>query len=104
MSSFTSKVPSGKSISVRVMDSTSSINKLPVNALMGPAVPGFDLLPETGTWSFLLEHDSGRKLLFDLGIPTDWRDMAPVSVLENSVKLVFAASMCLVLVRELTVS
>jgi len=49
---------------------------------MGPPVPGFDLLPETGTWSFLLEHDSGRNLLFDLGIPTDWRDLAPVSVLK----------------------
>ena len=82
MPSFSSKVPSGKTISVRIIDSTSSINKLPVSALMGPPVPGFDLLPETGTWSFLLEHDSGRNLLFDLGIPTDWRDLAPVSVLK----------------------
>jgi len=99
MSSFTSKVPSGKTISVRIIDSTSSINKLPVKALMGPPVPGFDLLPETGTWSFLIEHDSGRKLLFDLGIPTDWRDMAPVSVLGNLVKLIcrpLVASVCLV--------
>jgi len=25
----------------------------------------------------LIEHESGRKLLFDLGVPTDWQDMAP---------------------------
>ena len=77
MSSFTSKVPSGKLISVRIIDSTSRIGKLPVGALMGPPITGFDIAPELGTWSFLIEHDSGRKLLFDLGVPTDWQDLAP---------------------------
>lgn len=44
---------------------------------MKPEMPGMNILPALPTWSFLVEHDSGRKLLFDLGIPVDWEDMAP---------------------------
>lgn len=77
MASFTSQVPPGKSVTVRIIDSTSSINALPAKALMKPDIPGFDILPELPTWSFLIEHESGRKVLFDLGVPTDWEDMAP---------------------------
>jgi len=40
-------------------------------------MPGLDVMPPLPTWSFLVEHDSGRKVLFDLGIPVDWQDMAP---------------------------
>lgn len=50
---------------------------LPVKYLMEPPISGFEYMPELPTWSFLIEHGSGRKLLFDLGIPVDWRDMAP---------------------------
>ena len=77
MSAFTSQVPPGKSVSVKIIDSTSKIVNLPAKALMGPAIPGFDDMPEIPTWSFFIEHESGRKLLFDLGIPIDWQEMAP---------------------------
>lgn len=75
--SFTQQVPSGKAATVRVIDSTSKITGLPAKYLMSPDIKGFDDMPEIPTWSFLVEHESGRKLLFDLGIPTDWQDMAP---------------------------
>lgn len=78
MPSFTSQVPSGKAVSVRIIDSTSRISKLPAKFLMGPGISGFDHMPDIPTWSFLIEHESGRKLLFDLGIPTDWQKMAPM--------------------------
>ena len=76
-SSFTSQVPSGKAVSVKIIDSTSRISGLPTKVLMGPAIVGFDDMAEIPTWSFFIEHESGRKLLFDLGIPTDWQDLAP---------------------------
>lgn len=74
---FTKQVPSGKATTVRIIDSTSRITGLPAKYLMGPELKGFDEMTALPTWSFLIEHESGRKLLFDLGIPTDWQDMAP---------------------------
>lgn len=44
---------------------------------MKPEMPGMDDMPDLPTWSFLIEHDSGRKILFDLGVPVDWEDLAP---------------------------
>lgn len=77
MSSFTRQVPSGKAAIVRIIDSTSNIDNMSANYLMQPEMSGFDIMSSLPTWSFLIEHESGRKLLFDLGIPTDWREMAP---------------------------
>lgn len=76
-SSFTQHVPSGKPVTTRIIDSTSKIAGLPMKALMKPGIEGLEMMPEAPTWSFLIEHESGRKLLFDLGIPTDWQDAAP---------------------------
>ena len=77
MASFTSHVPAGKSASVRIIDSTSKIANFSPDVLMGPPIPGLDLLPDLCTWSFLVENVDGRRILFDLGIPVDWQDMAP---------------------------
>lgn len=74
---FTSSVPSGKATRVRIIDSTSRITNLPANVLMKPEMPGMKDMPELPTWSFLIEHDSGRKILFDLGVPVDWQELAP---------------------------
>lgn len=77
MTDFTKQVPSGKVASVRIIDSTTSIKGLPAKYLMQPDLNGFDIMPELPTWSFLVENDSGRKVLFDLGVPADWPDMPP---------------------------
>lgn len=76
-SDFTSSIPAGKAATVRIIDSTSRITNLPADVLMKPDMPGMKEIPALPTWSFLVEHDSGRKLLFDLGIPVDWQDAAP---------------------------
>lgn len=36
-------------------------------------------MPKLPSWSFLIEHDSGKKALFDLGVPPDWKKMSPAT-------------------------
>lgn len=67
-------VPPGVSISVRIIDTTASL-KLPIAPFMDPPMPGFTHF-EGPTYSFLLEHPSGRKLLFDMGVRKDWTNLA----------------------------
>lgn len=44
---------------------------------MAPPVPGMETHPSNPSFSFLLEHSSGRKLVFDLGIRKDYQNYAP---------------------------
>ena len=46
-----------------------------------PPIKGFDKV-KCGTWSFLIEHPSGRKLLYDLGCRKDWKNLPPALGLE----------------------
>lgn len=46
---------------------------------MEPPIPGLEYMPDLPSWSFLVESSTtGKKLLFDLGIPPDWEKFAPV--------------------------
>ena len=46
---------------------------------MQPPITGFEYMPELPSWSFLVESSTtGKKALFDLGIPPDWETFAPV--------------------------
>jgi hypothetical protein len=71
-------VPDGAAARLRIIDSTTKIKGLPLDYLMTPAMPGMEVLPEAPTWSFLVESDTGRKALFDLGVPPNWREFSPV--------------------------
>lgn len=72
------KVPAGtQAVQVRIIDSTSRIGKIPVHYIMTPPVEGMDYMPLLPSWSFLVEHPSGKKVLFDLGVPKDWLAFAP---------------------------
>jgi len=72
-------VPPGAAASVKIIDTTSHIGKLAVEFLMEPPVPGFEYMPDLPSWSFLVESSTtGKKALFDLGIPPDWETFAPV--------------------------
>jgi hypothetical protein len=74
-------VPEGAVARVRIIDSTTSIKGLPTDYLMTPPMPGMDVMPEIPTWSFLVESEkTGKKALFDLGVPPNWRDFSPVVV------------------------
>lgn len=44
---------------------------------MAPPVPGLETFKTSPSLSFLLEHPSGRKLVFDLGIRKDFNNYAP---------------------------
>lgn len=63
-------------VKVSIIDSTSHISNLPSSEFMGPPIKGYDFL-DCPAFSFLIEHPSGRKLLFDHGVRKDWWNLAP---------------------------
>lgn len=48
-----------------------------VDRFMAPAVPGLETFETLPSLCFFLEHPSGRKLVWDLGIRKDWENYAP---------------------------
>ncbi|KAF3010337.1 hypothetical protein E8E14_007988 [Neopestalotiopsis sp. 37M] len=48
-----------------------------LSRFMAPPVPGLETFPTSPSHSFLLEHSSGRKLVFDLGIRKDYQNYSP---------------------------
>jgi hypothetical protein len=75
-------IPEGETVGVRIIDTSSRIGNVPINLLIEPSFPGFTHLPTVPSWSFLIEHEpSGKKILFDLGVPKDWKDMSPMVTL-----------------------
>jgi len=70
-------IPDGKAAKVSIIDTGARINKIPTGYLVQPPVEGFDYFPTIPSWSFLIETTSGRRALFDLGIPKDWRNRPP---------------------------
>ena len=48
-----------------------------LDRFMAPAVPGLETFPSCPSHSFLLEHPSGRRVVFDLGIRKDFENYAP---------------------------
>jgi len=72
------RVPPGtETVRVRIIDTTTRLGKLPLDFLMQPPMEGMNYMPEMPAWSFLIEHSSGQKLLFDLAVPKDWRSFSP---------------------------
>ena len=66
--------PSTTIIDVKVID-VCTIAGVPAKALFQPPIPGFDVINPAPSFVFLLEHPSGQKLLFDLGIRKDWENL-----------------------------
>jgi hypothetical protein len=62
-------------VKVSIINTTSYLS-MPVAAMMEPRVADFDRM-EIPCFSFLVEHSSGRKVLFDLGIRKDWQNSTP---------------------------
>lgn len=65
---------SSTTINLKVID-VCTIGNVPTKALFTPTVPGFDVFNGAPSFVFLLEHPSGQKLLFDLGIRKDWENL-----------------------------
>lgn len=70
---------SNNTVKVSIIDTTTSIT-LPMSVMVKPAVVGGYETCTCPSYSFLIEHPSGRKLLFDLGVRKDWENMAPFMV------------------------
>ncbi|KAF4997924.1 hypothetical protein FGRMN_3515 [Fusarium graminum] len=65
------EVPSGEPAKVSIIDSSLRMSNLPLSLLMKPLMQGMDMMPTATTWSFLVESPSGKRALFDLGVPKD---------------------------------
>jgi hypothetical protein len=71
-------IPAGDvTVQIRIIDTTARIGKLPLTFLMKPALEQLEFMPTLPSWSFLIEHPSGHKAIFDLGMPKDRRELAP---------------------------
>ena len=79
-------IPTSKTtVRVRIIDTTVRLRGPAARALWSPSIRGFESF-DAGTWAFLIEHPSGRQLLFDLGLRKDWWNIAPASGLRGLVE------------------
>ena len=79
MAASTSLFPvpkSSETVKVSIIDSTTRLFNISTQILFHPPIPGYELL-EGPTFSFLIEHKSGVKYLFDLAVRKDWSNLAP---------------------------
>lgn len=71
-------IPAGvECVQVKLID-ICSISNVGTKSLFAPPVPGFDKIGSAPSFIFLLEHPSGKRVLFDLGIRKDWENLHPV--------------------------
>ncbi|TVY38001.1 Cytochrome P450 monooxygenase, partial [Lachnellula subtilissima] len=72
------KIPSSTTtVNIRIIDTTTRISGIPLEGFVSPAIKGHTLLTAAPAFSFLIEHPSNRKLLFDLGVRKDTENFAP---------------------------
>ena len=71
-------IPDSESVvNVHIINTTSRVQGIPYSAFMTPSYKGLNTL-DAPAFSFLIEHQSsGRKLLFDLGVRKDWKNLPP---------------------------
>ncbi|KAG7149971.1 Cytochrome monooxygenase mpaDE like protein [Verticillium longisporum] len=71
------ELPSGQtSVSVKMINPV-NFGPAMLKRFMAPDVPGLETFPTSPSLSFLVEHPSGRKLVWDLGIRKDYANYAP---------------------------
>lgn len=71
-------IPLGNTtVRVSIIDTASRIGKLPLAFLMKPPLEAVKYMPALPSWSFLVEHPSGHKTIFDLGMPKNIKELAP---------------------------
>lgn len=63
-------------VKVSIIDTTSHIAGIPTNIFVQPPIKGYDYF-DCPAYSFLVEHPSGKRILFDLGVRKDWQNLAP---------------------------
>lgn len=74
---FVEVPPGQEAISVKLINAV-NFGPAIIKRFMEPAVPGVEKKKPSPVLTFLLEHSSGKKLVFDLGIRKDYQNYAPV--------------------------
>lgn len=67
---------SDATVSVSIIDTTAILKGVDAWKFVMPSVPGHEYLA-VPCFSFLVQHPSGRRLVFDLGIRKDWQAYPP---------------------------
>lgn len=67
---------SNVAVDVKIIDTTTYM-RVPVGAFNADKIPGHDFF-DAPSYAFLIEHASGKKLLFDLGMRPDLDGFSPV--------------------------
>lgn len=71
------QVPAGdKAVNVKLINPV-SFGPSRLHRFMTPSIPGFEGHSTCPSFSFLLEHPSGRRLVWDLGIRKDFQNYSP---------------------------
>ena len=70
-------IPSGSAAKVSIIDTTAIVSTAPTAPFMNPGIAGIETF-SAPVFSFLIEHESGRKVLFDFGIRKDFDNLPPV--------------------------
>ena len=70
------EIPSGSTITVKLINPV-NFGPVQISRFMAPAVPGMETFEQIPSLCFLLEHPSGRKLVWDLGIRKDYDNYSP---------------------------
>ncbi|KAH6693881.1 metallo-beta-lactamase superfamily protein [Plectosphaerella plurivora] len=68
--------PGATAVSVKMINPV-NFGPAILKRFMAPDVPGLETFPSSPSLSFLIEHPSGRKLVWDLGIRKDYQNYAP---------------------------
>lgn len=77
MSSASFQVPTGAVARVSVIDTTLRLSGMASSYLLKPSVDELEKMPTIPSWSFLVESLTGRRALFDLGVPPNKESFSP---------------------------
>ena len=72
-------------VRVSAIDTTLWMDGVACNIMWDPEIKGFNSV-KCGAWCFLIEHPSGRKLLYDLGCRKDFENSPPALGLKQMVE------------------
>jgi hypothetical protein len=76
---------SSTTVKVYAMDSGLNMKPGAYNKFWSPHLENW--IDSFGAWVFLIEHPSGRKLLYDLGMRKDWENLAPAQNMKEMSKM-----------------
>lgn len=78
---FINGIPKGATAKVSIIDTTFDTSDIPVDNYIQPIVPGYETraLP---SYVFLVENSEGHKVLYDLALRKDWKNLTPEALHE----------------------